>query len=121
MLQAEAPMPCAFLAALHMKRQLFSGLAAKVRKRGRRGLTGALLIRFQQAQNFLIGEDVAAYPDAFVADEKRRRSGDQRLYLVLRLTAERAIERIVRLRDGRRGDKKRAGVGRTRSGHLDLG
>src|SRR5262249_21537986 len=47
MLQAEAPMPRAFLAALHMKRQLFSGFATKVRKRGRRGLIGVLLIRFQ--------------------------------------------------------------------------
>src|SRR5215471_2409918 len=63
------------------------------------------------SQNLLIREDVATYPDAFVADEKRRRSGDQRLYLVLRLAAERARDRVLEHRVVRPGGRKRGPIG----------
>src|SRR5215471_18265741 len=73
------------------------------------------------SQNFLIGEDVATYPDAFVADEKRRRSCDQRLYLVLRLAAERARDRVLEHRVVRSGGGKRGPGGVTRLSRFDLG
>src|ERR1700730_8153937 len=71
-------------------------------------------------QDVFVFDDVVAQPDALVADEDRR-PGNELAHLVLRLTAERAIERVVRLRNGRRGGEKRACVGRTRSSRLDLG
>ena len=78
-------------AAFPARHQLRGGLRAKMFGRRRISLMSALLIRFQQALNFLVFDNVVAQRDAFVADEDGGASNEA-AHVMLALAAERAME-----------------------------
>jgi hypothetical protein len=66
----------------------------------------ALLIRFQQAPNFLVFDNIVAHRDALVADEDGG-PGNEGAHVMLALAAERAAERFWCCFVVRRGGRKR--------------